>query len=102
MSNISQCEKLLVERACRCERELAADPTTGTFVTPGVGPATLVSRICAMQEIKPDQIWADGLQQVQIVNAFGVRIVIQPVGGGDDEEIVEEDFRKRFSFLANG
>jgi hypothetical protein len=61
-----------------------------------------MSGFCAMQEIKPDQIWEDGLHQVRVVNAFGVRIVIQPVGGGDDEEIVEEDFRKRFRFLANG
>jgi hypothetical protein len=33
-----------------------------------------------MQESKLDQIWADGLHQVRVVNAFGVRIVIQPVG----------------------
>jgi hypothetical protein len=55
-----------------------------------------------MQEIKPDQLWGDGLRPMHVVNAFGVRIVIQPVGGGDDEEIVEEDFRRKFSFLANG
>jgi hypothetical protein len=55
--------------------------------------------MCAMQEIKPDEIWVDGLQQVKIVNAFGVRIVIQPVGGGSDEEIAEDDFRARFAFV---
>ena len=54
-----------------------------------------------MEEIKPDQVWETGLHQVRIVNAFGVRIVIQPVGGGSDEEITEDDFRKRFIFSAN-
>lgn len=53
-----------------------------------------------MQEIKPDQIWGDGLEQVRIVNAFGVRIVTQPVGGGPDTEITEDDFRKRLKLIS--
>jgi hypothetical protein len=54
-----------------------------------------------MQEIKPDQLWEEGLQQARIVNAFGVRIVIRRNGGGSDEEITEDDFRKRFKFVAD-
>jgi hypothetical protein len=52
------------------------------------------------QEIKPDQLWGDGLEQVRVVNAFGVRIVVQPAGGGDDTEITEDEFRKRFQFIS--
>ena len=55
----------------------------------------------AVQEIKPDQVWEDGLHRVRIVNAFGVRIVIQPFEGGSEEEIAEDDFRKKFTFVAN-
>jgi hypothetical protein len=55
----------------------------------------------AVQEIKPDQVWEDGLHRVRIVNAFGVRIVIQPVGGGADVEIAEDDFRGQYTFVAN-
>jgi hypothetical protein len=46
-----------------------------------------------MQEIKPDQLWEEGLHQVRIVNAFGVRIVIRREGVDTDEEIAEDDFR---------
>jgi hypothetical protein len=55
----------------------------------------------AMQEIKPDQLWEEGLQQARIVNAFGVRIVIRRNGVDSNEEITEDDFRKRFKFVAD-
>jgi hypothetical protein len=54
-----------------------------------------------MQEIKPDQRWREGLNEVQVMNAFGVRIVIRPNGTNDDEEITEDDFRQRFTFVAD-
>ena len=54
-----------------------------------------------MQEIKPNQIWAEGLEQVRVTNAFGVRILIRRSGADTDEEITEDDFRKRFSFVAD-
>jgi AICAR transformylase/IMP cyclohydrolase PurH len=44
---------------------------------------------------------SDGLQQVRVVNAFGVRIVIQPVGSGSDEEISEDDFREKYKFVSD-
>lgn len=50
-----------------------------------------------MQEIKPDQRWRDGLNEVKVINAFGVRIIIRRTGTGADEEITEDDFRKRFT-----
>ena len=54
-----------------------------------------------MQEIKPDQVWEEGLHQVRIINAFGVRIIIRSDGADSDEEITEDDFRKRFKFVAD-
>jgi hypothetical protein len=54
-----------------------------------------------MQEIKPDQRWHAGLNEVQVINAFGVRIVIRPSGTNADEEITEDEFRKRYTFLAD-
>ena len=54
-----------------------------------------------MQEIKPDQLWEEGLHQARIVSAFGVRIVIRRDGVDSDEEINEGDFRKRFKFVAD-
>jgi hypothetical protein len=59
------------------------------------------ARISAMQEIKPDQRWREGLNEVQVMNAFGVRIVIRPNGTKKDEEITEDDFRQRFTFVAD-
>jgi len=54
-----------------------------------------------MQEIKPDQRWHEGLDEVQVINAFGARIVIRPNGTNVDEEITEEDFRRRYRFVAD-
>jgi hypothetical protein len=54
-----------------------------------------------MQEIKPDQLWEEGLHQARIVSAFGVRIIIRRDGVDSDEEITEGDFRKRFKFVAD-
>jgi hypothetical protein len=54
-----------------------------------------------MQEIKPDQLWEEGLHQVRIINAFGVRVVIRRDGVNADQEIAEDDFRKRFRFVAD-
>lgn len=54
-----------------------------------------------MQEIKPDQRWRAGLHEVQVINAFGVRIVIRPQGTNVDEEIAEDDFRKSYNFVAS-
>jgi hypothetical protein len=54
-----------------------------------------------MQEVKTDQLWEEGLHQVRIVNAFGVRIIIRRDGVDSDEEITEGDFRKRFKFVAD-
>jgi hypothetical protein len=53
-----------------------------------------------MQEIKPDQIWEEGLHTARILNAFGVRIIIRREGVDTEEEIAEDDFRKRFKFVA--
>jgi hypothetical protein len=53
-----------------------------------------------MKEIKPDQIWRENGTDVRITNAFGVRILIRRTGAQADEEITEDDFRKRFSFVA--
>ena len=55
----------------------------------------------AMQEIKPDQRWHEGLDEVQVINAFGVRIVIRPNGTDADQEITEDDFRRRYRFVAD-
>ena len=52
------------------------------------------------REIKPDQLSGAGLEQVRVVNAFGVGIVVQPVGGGDDIGITEDESRKRFQFIS--
>ena len=54
-----------------------------------------------MQEIKPDQRWRTGLNEVQVISAFGVRIVIRPQGTNLDEEITEYDFRESYSFAAS-
>jgi hypothetical protein len=55
----------------------------------------------AMQEIKPDQLWEEGLHRARIVSAFGVRIIIRRDGVDSDDEITEGDFRKRFKFVAD-
>lgn len=54
-----------------------------------------------MREIRPDQRWSEGGNEVQITNAFGVRIRIRRSGSQADEEITEDDFRKRFTFVAD-
>ena len=54
-----------------------------------------------MQDIRPDQIWEEGGSQVRVTNAFGVRILIRRSGADADEEITEDDFRKRFTFVAD-
>ena len=46
----------------------------------------------AMQEIKPNQRWHMGLDEGQVINAFGARIVIRPNGTNVDEEITEDGF----------
>lgn len=53
-----------------------------------------------MKEIKPDQRWSEGVNEVQVTNAFGVRIRIRRSGAQTDEEITEDEFRKRFTFVA--
>jgi hypothetical protein len=52
-----------------------------------------------MKEIKPDQRWSEGVNEVQVTNAFGVRIRIRRSGAQADEEITEDEFRKRFTFV---
>jgi hypothetical protein len=64
-------------------------------------PRSTSAGVAAMQEIKPDQLWEEGLHQVRIINAFGVRVVIRRDGVDVDEEIAEDDFRKRFQFVAD-
>ncbi len=54
-----------------------------------------------MQEIKPDQRWHQGLDEVQVIKVFGVRIVIRPHGTNVDEEITENVFRGRYRFVAD-
>jgi hypothetical protein len=54
-----------------------------------------------MKEIKPDQRWSDGVSEVRVTNAFGVRILIRRSGAQADEEITEDDLRKRFQFVAD-
>lgn len=54
-----------------------------------------------MKEIQPDQRWSENGNEVRITNAFGVRILIRQTGGQADEEITENDFRKRFKFVAD-
>jgi hypothetical protein len=54
-----------------------------------------------MKEIKPDQRWKENGNEVQVTNAFGVRIRIRQSGSQADEEITEDDFRKRFTFVAD-
>ena len=73
----------------------------GTLAVPGVALAPTAQDLRAMQEIKPDQLWEEGLHQARIVNAFGVRIVIRRDGVDSDEEINEGDFRKRFKFVTD-
>jgi hypothetical protein len=55
-----------------------------------------------MKEIKPDQRWSEGVNEVQVTNAFGVRIRIRRSGAQADEEITEDEFRKRFTFVDCG
>src|SRR4029077_6582075 len=52
-----------------------------------------------MKEIKPDQRWSESVNEVQVTNAFGVRIRIRRSGAQTDEEITEDEFRKRFTFV---
>jgi hypothetical protein len=52
-----------------------------------------------MKEIKPDQRWSEGVNEVQVTNAFGVRVRIRRNGAQADEEITEDEFRKRFTFV---
>ena len=54
-----------------------------------------------MKEIKPDQIWEAAGERVRVTNAFGVRILIRRSGAKADEEMTEDEFRKRFTFLAD-
>lgn len=54
-----------------------------------------------MQKIEVGQRWSEGLKQVTITSAFGVRIEIRWNGTNDVDEISEVDFRKRFAFVAN-
>ena len=54
-----------------------------------------------MKEIKPDQVWKENGSEVRVTNAFGVRILIRRSGARADEEITEDDFRKRFTFVAD-
>ena len=42
-----------------------------------------------------------GRVRVRVTNAFGVRILIRRSGAQADEEITEDDFRKRFTFVAD-
>ena len=53
-----------------------------------------------MDEIKPDQIWAEGSNRVRVTNAFGVRILIRRENVDADEEFTEEEFRKRFRYVS--
>lgn len=53
-----------------------------------------------MDEIKPDQRWSDGTTEVQVTNAFGARIRVRPISAQADHEITEDEFRKRFKFVA--
>jgi hypothetical protein len=57
--------------------------------------------IRATDKADSDQRWREGLNEVQVMNAFGVRIVIRPNGTKKDEEITEDDFRQRFTFVAD-
>jgi hypothetical protein len=54
-----------------------------------------------MKEIKPDQIWEEAGRQVRVTNAFGVRILIRQDGAQADEDFTEDDFRKRYTFIAD-
>lgn len=54
-----------------------------------------------MKEIKTDQRWSEGLHEVRVTNAFGVRIRNRRSGAQADEEISDDDFRKRFTFVAD-
>jgi hypothetical protein len=54
-----------------------------------------------MKEIRTDQRWSEGFHEVQVTNAFGVRVRIRRNGAQADEEITEDDFRKRFTFVAD-
>jgi hypothetical protein len=54
-----------------------------------------------MKAIKPDQRWSEGLHEVQVTNAFGVRISFRRSGAQADKEITEDDFRRRFTFVAD-
>jgi hypothetical protein len=54
-----------------------------------------------MKEIKPDQRWTEGLTEVQVTNAFGARIRIRKRNAPADQEITEDDFRRRFTFVAD-
>jgi hypothetical protein len=53
-----------------------------------------------VDDIKPDQIWAEGSRQIRVTNAFGVRILIRRENAEEDEEFTEEEFRKRFTYVS--
>ncbi|MEO6947869.1 MAG: hypothetical protein ABI150_15220 [Nitrobacter sp.] len=53
-----------------------------------------------MVDIKPKQRWKEGLEEIEVVKVFGVRIEISKVGSSDVEEIVEDDFRRRFTYVS--
>ena len=53
-----------------------------------------------MDDIKLDQIWADGSNRVRVTNVFGVRILIRRENADADEEVTEEEFRKRFRYVS--
>lgn len=60
----------------------------------------LNERKSAVDDIKPNQIWTEGSTRVRVTNAFGVRILIRRENADADEEITEEEFRKRFTYVS--
>jgi hypothetical protein len=73
----------------------------GTLAIPGICLRDTSAGFAAMREIKPDQLWEEGLHQVRVINVFGVRVVIRREGHDTEEEIAEDDFRARFKFVAD-
>jgi len=83
-------------------RTSLANPSTCILAVDGIPPDPAPPEgFHVVQEIKPDQRWHQGLDEVQVIKVFGVRIVIRPHGTNVDEEITENVFRGRYRFVAD-
>lgn len=52
-----------------------------------------------MREIEPAQRWKEGFRDLIVNKVFGVRIEIRWDDTNVTEEIIEDEFRRRFTFV---